>query len=165
MDSWNILGNFIKMLLVLIALAIGYAWYKQAVAIPYTYSPYATTGVIVESIYLALPVVKSHTNVTDLIGKNHSYLDINRQLTSCMRKWHLDVYVKEAKTNDFLTLDAWGNPIIVLQREDLPAKASSRLRSLAETNDFIIWSAGPNGTNEWGYGDDYIVDENGNTPA
>lgn len=164
MDSRNkfSLGDFIKLLLVLIALVIGFDWYKHSAAIPYTFSPYACTQEITQSIYSALPAVESHTNLTDLIGTNRSYLDFNRQLTSCMRKWHLDVHPKGAKTNDYLTLDGWGNPIIILQREEIPVSASPGLRALAETNDFVIWSAGPNGTNEWGYGDDFIADVDGN---
>jgi hypothetical protein len=63
----------------------------------------------------------------------------------------------EAKDiREFLCRDAWGHPFKVDFKTNLVAhEASAAL--LNGTFDLVVWSSGPNGSNECGYGDDLVL--------
>jgi len=68
---------------------------------------------------------------------------------------------KEIKTSvgsDPLVLDAWGHPVNIVARTNLPEGDLLANSLRAKTNSIIIWSSGPNGVNEYGHGDDIVAE-------
>lgn len=52
-------------------------------------------------------------------------------------------------------LDGWREPLLVFWVTNLPSRVSPSL--LAEHRTVLIWSKGPNRTNDWGHGDDIFI--------
>jgi len=66
-------------------------------------------------------------------------------------------YIKIAISNGPIVLDAWSNQLQVITAEHLKRMTGVSPALLGKTNKIIIWSIGPNGSNEWGNGDDVFI--------
>jgi hypothetical protein len=66
-------------------------------------------------------------------------------------------YIKLASNGDRSVLDSWGRPLHFEYRSShiLTTNAPSPL--LTKSNKVLVWSSGPNGSNEFGRGDDIVV--------
>lgn len=66
-------------------------------------------------------------------------------------------YIKMSKGVQPVVLDAWGQPLQIEAKSNLVtlSKVSSQL--LSKTNAIVIWSRGPNRSNEFGGGDDIAI--------
>jgi hypothetical protein len=61
-------------------------------------------------------------------------------------------------TNSMHIIDYWGTPLLFYWPEDLSGKgASAKLTNYGAI--ISVWSAGANGTNEYGNGDDVVLDK------
>jgi hypothetical protein len=54
-------------------------------------------------------------------------------------------------------LDAWKQPLQMMARSNLLTVPNVSPALLLKTNEVIIWSSGPNGSNEFGNGDDVFL--------
>jgi len=106
--------------------------------------------------YDVLPYVEKETNIDALLGRSSDPLALNANLTSWFQSHGWTPNFTGAKTNSTYLLDGWGRPLLVARYGDLPRVASDELRYLAKSNTIAIWSAGKNGTNDWGNREDII---------
>jgi hypothetical protein len=66
-------------------------------------------------------------------------------------------YIKVSEAARPMVLDAWQQPLQVVARSNLLTLSSVSPRLLSKTNAVVIWSGGPNRSNEFGSGDDIIL--------
>ena len=53
--------------------------------------------------------------------------------------------------------DAWGTPFFFMLTNDLTSSNLISLATYSPARPFVIWSAGPNRSNEFGCGDDFLI--------
>ena len=73
--------------------------------------------------------------------------------TEAFREGYIKVNIGE-RTN---VLDAWGQPLQIMIKSNLLTISNVSPKLLAKTNEIIIWSIGPNKSNEFGNGDDIFI--------
>ena len=61
-------------------------------------------------------------------------------------------------------IDPWGTPYNISWFNDLDARSSARGKPQSQT-ELVVWSSGPNKTNEYGNGDDVVLPEPQITPG
>ena len=110
-------------------------------------------------VYTAISILETdyHTNVATVVGTNLDssvrnkiiWTWIKNDCSKSANEWHIN-------TNTQYALDGWGRPLIFEFKNEIPKTASPRLIASANSNSIAVWSAGPNGTNEWGNNDDVL---------
>lgn len=68
-----------------------------------------------------------------------------------------DRYIKMGHDPSAVVLDGWGQPLHMMARTNLVKISHASEALLLKTNRVVIWSAGPNGINEFGNGDDIFL--------
>lgn len=66
-------------------------------------------------------------------------------------------YINISKAQHIDVLDAWGQPLQIMIKSNLLTISNVSPKLLAKTNEIIIWSIGPNKSNEFGNGDDIFI--------
>jgi len=66
-------------------------------------------------------------------------------------------YVKVSAGAEAYILDGWGKPLQIMCKTNLQNRAMISASLLSKTNRILIWSSGPNGSNEFGTGDDVFL--------
>mgnify|MGYP006969463314 CR=1 FL=1 len=66
-------------------------------------------------------------------------------------------YIKVSEGAQPVVLDAWKQPLQMTAKSNLLALTDVSPRLLAKTNTIVIWSSGPNQSNEFGHGDDIVL--------
>lgn len=96
------------------------------------------TAEITSPFYKSIPLISNNTQLLRLLQVIGDTNIINR------------LQINKDRIND-----GWGHPLIVTFKNMLPSNASIDL--LVRTNNLVIWSAGENGSNEYGHGDDVVI--------
>jgi hypothetical protein len=66
-------------------------------------------------------------------------------------------YVKVSEGVRPVVLDAWKQPLQMIRKSTLVTLSNVSPRLLSKTNAILIWSSGPNRSNEFGGGDDIFL--------
>jgi hypothetical protein len=66
-------------------------------------------------------------------------------------------YIRIGASPSPQVLDGWGQPFHVVYRTNLVHQPKAPPTLLAKTNAVLVWSSGPNKTNEFGNGDDMFL--------
>ena len=66
-------------------------------------------------------------------------------------------YIEVSDGAEPITLDAWKQPLHIVAKSNLLTLSSVSPRLLSKTNAVVVWSSGPNRSNEIGNGDDIVL--------
>jgi hypothetical protein len=117
-------------------------------------SPASTINSI-NGLYLCIRILEldSHRPITDLL-QGHN-LNLNEQITADLRSKSYFAGIP-ISSNGLEVLDDWQNPFVIMWKADF---AEGKLASglAREDGTILIWSVGPNGSNEFGFGDDVFI--------
>jgi len=124
-------------------------------------TPYNDTCLLIGSVLddfdaLGLNISDQQHLIADLVSQTNSF-SINHKLTSCLTaKLDNPRPLKNFDSSGGVFRDAWGTPLHFELTKDatnpgLLPLANGRSRA------FVVWSSGPNRTNEFGFGDDVFI--------
>jgi len=120
------------------------------------HSKIGDTQVIIRNCYYNIASIEetSGESVRDMVRRATSATNLNTQLATLFKAMGSDAArLVDAQTDQIL--DAWNQPLFVRWRADLD-KAAGSPELMIGTNDLLLWSVGPNGRNDFGYGDDVV---------
>ena len=116
-------------------------------------APAAITAQAIGQIYYAvLELERRGVNLTDKLRTGGGKRDFNQRLSELLTEQGLLGGVKEVRMKDGLLVDAWGRPFLVRLRNT--QKGGDTPDSQISPPSVLVWSAGSNGINEDGQGDD-----------
>jgi hypothetical protein len=97
-------------------------------------------------------VINAHKEGAGINGLNCLYA--NELLKS---QFITNGYINISNIGGPVVMDAWNNPLIMCYKTNInnEYKLSDDIKK--KTNIILIWSVGPNGSNEYGRGDDVFV--------
>ena len=148
------MNRLVISVLAITVIAIFLCIYTYMKAVPYKFSPDASSVNMIRGAYEGLSFLENEKDREAVCGTNTDSIALNKSLSSWLLRHGRFPNFKGAKTNGVLLLDGWGRPLLIVKMRDLPQEASKDLADLAASNSIAIWSAGENGINEWGNNDD-----------
>lgn len=89
------------------------------------------------------------------LNSTNSSFDLNRKFVATVQAQKIEDShsMHSIVSADGLIYDKWGSPLLfALSNSPSYEKLNPRLKRRARP--VVVWSAGPNGTNDWGSGDD-----------
>jgi len=121
----------------------------------YPASPKSRTLAIINSVRFGITQMEVRQGIPIVELVRHS-TNLNETITLLLLRNEI-IERKLVSSNSFICVtDAWGTPLQVMFRNDLKNKANDFVLFRNNTNSVIIWSSGPNKTNEYGRGDDVL---------
>ena len=100
---------------------------------------------------------EKHKSIQDLLHHLQASLSINQFLAErLVFDTNVGSHLLFSTNKPPTILDAWGSALNFATRTDIDSRMSRKL--LETTNSLFIWSSGPNKSNEFGNGDDVILE-------
>jgi hypothetical protein len=138
--------------LVLISIVVDVSTFKR-----YPASPKTKTRAIINSVRFGIIQVEGRTGRSIEQSVPHT-TNLNESITFLLlRNGLIDRHL--VSSNSLICInDAWGAPLQMIFKSDLNLKTNDFPRFRNNTNPVFIWSMGPNGINEYGKGDDVVME-------
>jgi hypothetical protein len=121
-------------------------------------APRNATRLEISKMYLAIQY-EEFTNHTSIVGvllrRKTNQQDFNSMLAEFLQKEGQPARFRTGNNARLQVIDRWGNPFLVCTSNEA---VTLRLpKKMLDAKRLVIWSAGPNGKNEFGRGDDIFL--------
>jgi hypothetical protein len=126
---------------------------------PEKQAPRAVTRGRLAVIYRAIRDIENdrHERIDLQLEKTHGSNDLSGKLLKLLEREIQASNMTASNATKEFKLDGFGNPFNMELRKNLSSKKIST--SLSSSNfELLVWSSGPNGINEFGFGDDVVYE-------